>query len=202
MAEEILVKADEVWDYFQQNKLRLANKMHCIAKNEEYGIEIFLTEDAGFPAIYIENDSITIYENTIYNESKCNEVMKEIYDDYLTDRVVSLLANSSNDNDVYIETEEELNEMEIAAREEEISEAVQYCLDVILGGKGIIDYFDEIDEICEDVKDLLCEYLYCKWGIEPYRPMYVEFEDGTESFEEYPYEFLELENEDNPLFKQ
>ena len=87
-------------------------------------------------------------------------------------------------------------EMEI--REDEISEAVYMCVDTILD--GVLDCYYEIDEIIEDLKDILCEYLYCKWGLEPRRPMVLEYDDGSESYEEYPYSFMELENENNPLF--
>lgn len=60
---------------------------------------------------------------------------------------------------------------------------------------------DESFEIAEDVLDHMCEYLYRKYGISARRPMILEDENGEEFFEEYPYECMEFDDPDNPVYE-
>jgi hypothetical protein len=40
-----------------------------------------------------------------------------------------------------------------------------------------------------------------KWGLMIRRPMFLEDEAGEEFFEEFPYDCIEFEDEDNPIYK-
>lgn len=193
--ERIIIEASEVWEYFNDQFKELVNTMHMIAEHKDYGIEVYLSNEHGFPALIVEADGVEMYKETVLNEKDCESTVKEVYDTYLTDKVISKMLEDSDDDDY-----EEFINMEIEAREDELSEAVFNCIDVFCD--GAFEYYEEMAEICEDFKDLVCEYLYIKWGLEPRRPMILEFEDGSESYEEYPYSSMELENESNPLFMQ
>lgn len=196
MASKIIIEAEQVWDYFNTNFIKLKNAMHKIAEYEEYGIEIYITEASSLPRFVVEADSITLYEESVVNEVDCEITAKEIYDEYLTEKAIEKMLDDGSG----ISDEEEFQNMEIEERENELFAAVFDCIDTFCD--GVLAHYSEMDEICEDLKDLICEYLYIKWGLEPRRPMILEYEDGSESYEEYPYSFMELENENNPIFMQ
>ena len=65
-----------------------------------------------------------------------------------------------------------------------------------------IDSFGDADsfEIAQDVLDHICEYLYRKHDISSRRPMILEDENGEEFFEEFPYECMEFDDPDNPVY--
>ena len=201
--EVIDVQASEIWEYFEENKFRLKDHMHRIAKNDEYGVEIYLTNDDGNPSFLIAADGTEIYSVTAVDQKSCESLVKEIYDNYLTYKLFEKLSEDKDSKDDEEEelTQEQLEAMEIEFREDDMNYAVKDMLDVFLGGGGVADYFDNVDDICEELKDIICELLYCKYRIEPYRPSYVEYDDGTVKYEEYPYSEIELEHEDNPLFQ-
>ena len=200
MAENIILKPEEVWSYFKEHSEELKSKMHLIASNKDYGIEVYLTEHNGYPEIIVENDNTQLYKEGCLNASDCKEVATDVYRKYTTSEVLTEMLGLSDDEEEPPMTDEEKQELEIEMRECDMSEGVESLLDLFLGGEGVSAYFDEISDVTEDLKDLICEYLYCKWGIEVFRPMVLEFDDGTESYEEYPYSLMELENENNPLF--
>lgn len=57
-----MVPVDGVWDYFSTHLSDLASNYHLIANNEEYGTEIYLTEEKGFPCFTVEVDGCTEFE--------------------------------------------------------------------------------------------------------------------------------------------
>ena len=90
----------------------------------------------------------------------------------------------------------------IAERELELDDAVSMLLDTVIEEDVAMFLGPEADEICEDIKDHILEYLYRKHGISTRRPMVLEdTETGEDFFEEYPYEHMEFEDEDNPMYK-
>ncbi len=196
-SNNILIEASEVWDYFHNNKSDLINSMHMIAECAEYGIEIYLTEKEDLPEIIVNADDVQVYCELTVRSKDCETTVKNIYEDYLTEKAISKLLNSEADIEQI--NEEELREMEIEQREDEIDTAIWDVLSVVLDNGTY--YLDETNEICEDVKEHLLEYLYRKWGLEIYRPMVIEFDDGSEEYKEYPYEYLEFEHKDNPIYK-
>ena len=90
----------------------------------------------------------------------------------------------------------------ISERELELDEAISLLLDTVLEEDAVMFFGTETDEVCEDLKDHILEYLYRKHGISVRRPMVLEdTETGEEFFEEYPYDSMVFEDEDNPLYK-
>lgn len=192
MAEKITVLASEVWGYFQDSKEDLESYMHQIAGNPEYGVEIFVTEDSGLPRIVVTQDDVQVYEETAVSEHDCKKTVEQIYDNYLTSKVVTMLA--SDEVPTTMEDDDVIDEREV-----ELDNAVfDFVMTAVSGS-----YFDtpEFDDILEDCKEHFLEYMARKHGIPVYRPMILEYDDGTEELSEYPYEDMEFDDPDNPLYK-
>ena len=123
-------------------------------------------------------------------------IIKNIYETYLTDKVVATLSELDGGE---LLTDEEIEGI-IDERECELDCAVSDFLMVVLH-----DYFDDLTtdyaEICDDLKEHFLEYIARKHDLPVYRPMYLEYDDGDE-FEEYPYENMEFDDEDNPVYKK
>ena len=85
-------------------------------------------------------------------------------------------------------------------REEELDSLIWDFVMGVFGGDTYTD-FDCTGEVLDDLKDHFLEYMYRKHGFDIYRPMVLEDEDGTEFFEEYPYEHMVFDDEDNPMYK-
>ena len=84
----------------------------------------------------------------------------------------------------------------IEEREDEITVLFQNLLFDLL-----VDTANEdiINDIVEDVKEHTLEYIARKHGMPIYRPMYLEGEDGTDFYSEYPYEEMIFED-CNPIY--
>lgn len=199
MAAKITVSASDVWGYFQDAKEDLKSHMHQIAGNPEYGVAIFVTEDSGLPSIVVTADDVQVYEETAVNAHDCQKTVEKIYDDYLTSKVIaSLLGNEDDDADEL--TALDIEDM-IDERESELDAAVYEFVMTAIQDAYFDDCTSDFDDICEDLKEHFLEYMARKHGLPVYRPMMLEYEDGTEEMSEYPYEDMEFEDPDNPLYK-
>jgi len=182
----IIIKPEGVWGYFQRHKLELKEAMHLIAKDEALAIKIYVTEEKGFPEIILTDGDIEVYKENTENSTDCCETVSTIYDDYK--EYVGLGEESYALNDELPE------EYIILEREEELDDAFTELMLTIL------------DEQCdpgvmEDIKEHVLEYIARKHKLEIWRPMYLEDENGQEFYEEYPYECMEFEDEDNPIYQ-
>lgn len=187
MAARIIVEAGDVWDYFKENKDKFGDSIETIAENEEYGIEILLSADDDLPLIMVVADNEELDEEAAVSANDCFRTVKDMYDKYLTSEVINILIGDSEE---YTAAEE----LEIIdERETEIDGAIYACLEELV--PNMFDVVDDADDFCDDVKEHLCEYLYTKHGISIYRPMYLENEDGTDEFFEFPYPEMELDEE-------
>lgn len=194
MAANIIVEANNVWRYFKTHEAELEKGMKLIAENRSYGIEIFLTASNGLAIITVNADDDEVYEDEGFGNFDCGRVANEIYDTYLTSNALNALTDRILDKP----REEELSAAEEAdmmdERELELDEAVYSLMEAFV--PNLHDVADDVDEVYEDIKDLICEQLYTKHGISVYRPMYLEDDDGSESFSEFPYPEMELDDED------
>lgn len=180
----IAVEPDKVWTYFKENIENFSTDMRVIARNPSYGIEICITKAAGeFPTIFVLADDEEIDEETCVSQNDCTITVKKFYDKYLSDNIVNALM--SDDDSL---TEEEESD-KIDDRELELDDALYEFLQTLI--PNLFDVINDVDELCDDLKDSICEYLYKKYGISVYRPMFLECEDGTEEFTEYPYPEME-----------
>lgn len=180
----VIVGAAEVWEYFQKNKSPTLYEL--IAEEPEYGIEIWLINNYGFPEFIVTADDIEICDEQAFEQMECEEMVSLLYNDYLTSNVISTV-NNTHDEPERLSPDEEIEIRAIIEREDEINDAVCELLEVLLDSYA---NSTTISEVFEDLKEHILEYLYREHGISVYRPMYLEDEDGEEFFEEYPYECM------------
>lgn len=185
----IMVEADEVWGYFQQNKDELRNNAHVIAENDEFGVEITIAEEFGFPYIVVTADGYQYTEEYPASKSDCSAIVRELYDTYLTERF-------------FVEEEEETRfdqEDSISERELELDEAIMCLLEVILEEDPAM-LGANADTICDDIKEHILEYLARKYALPIRRPMVLEDADtGEEFLSEYPYSCMVFDDINHAL---
>ena len=207
MAEEISVPASEVWEYFQKNKNDLKSRMHMIAENKEFGIEVYVTEEHDLPNIVVTADDMQIISNNAINENDCYNVVSEVYDNFLTERVVSAVGYGA-DYDSYDKGfdgyngyyNDKIEEREcIEDREDELHYAISDFLTTVLRGSTFEDDITAVS-LEDDCLEHFIEYIARKHGIDVYRPMYIQYEGEDVEYCEYPYEVLEFEDENNPVY--
>lgn len=197
MATEIVLSASEVWEYFQTHKEDLEKHMHLIASNPEYGTEVYITEDTGFPNIVVTADGQQVYERVTISDVDCNKTVEEVYSKYLTANAVFELTDA--EDYLYADANDDVEEI-INEREDALYGAVYDFLSLASD-----EYFDfdspDVDDIIEDCKEHFLEYIARKHGVRVYRPMVLEYNDGTEEVSDFPYEDMEFDDPDNPLYK-
>lgn len=190
--QKITVAAGEVWGYFQKHKAELEKSEHIIAENEEYGVEISITNEEGLPCFMVTADGYQYAEERAISANDCKETVETLYENFLTEKFVD-----GADDESRLDQEDM-----IAERELELDDAVSMLLDTVIEEDVSMFLGPEADDICEDIKDHILEYLYRKHGISTRRPMVLEdTETGEDFLEEYPYEHMEFEDEDNPMYK-
>lgn len=194
--QEIIIEPCSLWEYLKglDKRGQLDNIMYEIAKSEEYGTVVYVSKDEkGRYRISVEADDIEVYSDFIYNKEDAEETCNKIYNNYLTDRVVEVLMEIGEDSALA-----QMDEIEI--REEELTNIVTVFIMDVLGGDT---YYDGtiFDEIIDDCKEHFLEYMARKHGFTIYRPMILEDEDGKDFFEEYPYECMEFDDKNNPIYK-
>ena len=189
---EIRVNPKEAWEFFEQHKESLFGNKLVIAENEDYGAEVFMTIEYELPKILVYLGGVAYHEEIAVSEEDCRKVLEEIYQDYLTGKIL--------DNEDYEEFSKAQIEDLIEEKESEFDEAVIYLIGLAIG-EDIEFLGEDADEIVEDVKDHILEYMARKHGLAIQRPMMLEDENGEEFYAEFPYECMEFEDEDNPIYK-
>lgn len=193
----ILIEATDLWDYYEEHQKELTASMHEVASCFDYGVKIYLTADEGKPQIVVEADEEEVYRENVMGKVDCQNTAEKIYDDYLTSKALEMLCL---DDRIVMSEEDEWDDA-IQEREEELDAAVYQFYTDVLGGSPYYDG-EDMDEMLDDLKDHFLEYMARKWGIDVYRPMMLEDEDGNDFYEEYPYECMIFEDEDNPIYQK
>lgn len=198
MSKKIAVEASELWSYFQKNKDELISSMREIASNDEFGIVIYLSaESEEFAHIIVEADDTEVYTETVISEGDCKYAAERIYNTYLSGSVVNVLTDGNiTDGRSWTQIEDE----EIENREYEIDDALYAFLGAVCDDVYYEDYYID-EELIQDVKEHFLEYLARKWGLPIRRPMRMEDEDGEIFFEEYPYQYMIFDDENDPVYK-
>lgn len=195
-SKEIIMTPSEVWKGYLSNKNSVNKRIVEIARYEDYGVSIYFYEEAENRLnIVVEVDDIEIYSEEVISERDCTSTVKRIYDKYLSPDILEIIQDIRDSDDSRFEQEDAISE-----REANLDELV---FDFVMGVMGGDTYFDggvyDFDDMCDDLKDHFLEYMYRKYGLDIYRPMILEDENGEEFFEEYPYECMEFD--DNPLYE-
>lgn len=221
----ILIEYSLAKEYFIQHKAELSKNSRVLAFDKDTGISIQLSANGDNPVVEAFDDTGSIYEIEVVQLSAFPQVVKIMYEKYLTSDVYEAITDSSivdkalqeggipvvdseedDDEQEADITEEELNdaiEDKITEREDELDTAMYDFLSTVAGWDAI--GLNITDEVVEDCKEHFLEYLARKHGVQIYRPMIIEYDndDGTtdEEYEEYPYDCLEFEDEDNPIYR-
>jgi hypothetical protein len=217
MAANIIIAPEEIWDYFEEHKDELETIIYIVADNKEYGTEICLTSDGRLPCLIVSADDVEIEQTTCPEKTNCLSEAKRLFDWYLTDKAVQVIADAFDAKEarefsdfydgerLYGEydygTEDEsllMIQEEIEDRESDLSWAISNFLETVLSDSNVSS--DEVIEIEEDCLEHFLEYIHLKHGLNIYRPMWIRYEDGSEEFEEYPYENLAFDDKDNPIY--
>lgn len=198
----IIVQPEDVWSLFQREQWVLRTQLKKIAENPEFSVVVYLTVEQGMAQIVVYVDDNEFFSEMCVSESDCTRTVRKVYENYLTSRIMNELFGEEYEGE---QNEEEYSrykiETEIDDRENELNIAVSDFLSTVLDGISIEDITDEADLIYDDIKEHFLEYLARKWDLPIRRPMYLEDESGEEFFEEYPYECMEFDDEDNPVYK-
>lgn len=195
--QEIITEPHNLWDFLQEEDKKgslESGVMYEIARNEEYGTTAYVSKDnKGRYCIVVEADDTEVYFGFISDKDDAEDTCKKVYDDYLTERVIEILTDFEEESAIAQADEIEL-------REEELTEIVMSFIMDVLGGDT---YFDGagLDAIVDDCKEHFLEYMARKHGLEIYRPMILEDENGEDFFEEYPYGCIEFDDKDNPIYQ-
>lgn len=181
------VKVDDLWDYFVQHRLELANSYHMIASSEDGEFEIYLTDEYGFPAFSIEYE-----EEEIYFVETCSALdAKTTYEDLLHQYIYKSVI-SSDDSGEYEDEEDDA-----VARCEEISCAVYDLLYVLLEARP--ESCDFTDEDYDKIASVVEQHLFDNYGISVRHPT-----EADGAIIEYPFgepDQEEAENEGLPDYE-
>lgn len=159
------ITVDELWEYFVKQRADLANNYHMIASNDVDGIEIYLTEECGFPYFVVESDGEKVFGTGTVSAFDAVKT----YDDLLTKYILPEVPTEGDD---YL-PEDGLDEPdEDEVRVEEIECAAEDFLLVLLEQHpedcGV--NFEDIDEIVSMVE----QHLFDRFGISVYHPVEVD----------------------------
>ena len=190
MYEMILLNPDEVWDYFYSSDTNFDDFNELIAYNEAFGVEIYLGSSYRRPVISVMIDDSLEFEDFAMSKADCTKIVSDIYNKYLMETVFDSeeVVELADDD----ESEEETEASIIDDNEDELDSAVIDFL-VTTTKLPYIEVTRIPKNIREDLKDHFLEYMYRKHGIEPYRPMIIEYDKGDEEFSCNPYKNLEFD---------
>lgn len=149
------IAVDKLCEYFIEHRADLENNYHRIASNDADGIEVYLTEECGFPYFTVEKNGVKIYMTGTSSALEAMETYASILSDYI-------LPDDGSD---------ELHEDEV--RLEDIECAIEDFLIVLLGGRHPEDYdigAQDMDEIVSIVE----QHLFDNFGISVYHPTEID----------------------------
>lgn len=194
--QKITVQAADMWDYFKKHKEELGKTAHVVAENDEYGVIITVTAEHDMPFFVVTADDYQYEEESAVSAEDCIKIVTELYDTYLTDKFLNA------ESDSLLEQEDMISE-----RETELDDAIILLLDAIVEDDSTMvlqSNGTDLDELCEDLKDHILEYLARKYDMTSIRrPMILEDDETDEEFfTEYPYECMVYEDEDNSTYKK
>jgi len=189
MGKNILIPAENVWDYYNSHMSELKTHMYELAENPEYGVVIYITDDGGLPTVIVNADENEVYSEAAVSQRDLMTTVKKIYDDYLTEKAIGLLTEPE-DGPTMFDLEDEIEE-----RETEIDDALEMFLDVVLDSSSAACMLLPGREDFDAIKEHFLEYLAIDQGLPVRRPMFLTDDDGADFFEEFPYEHMIFDDE-------
>lgn len=211
-AREIYVEPQEMWKHFQSHLCYVGSgASELIAEYPDFGVEIYLYSrelgDKCVPEFDIMMDGDIVHTDTTYTEVTTNQTAKKIYDEFLNyNRLIDLIYNTVDqegknaeqaagtvvgDDDSDEDTEIITPGIEMEQRESELLLAFAQFMRVAT--EDAEGKFPDAEVFNETYEHILA-YLYKEQHVDLYRPMVIEYEDGSEEYKEYPYDSLNLDD--------
>ena len=161
-----MVPVSEIWSYWLQHKQELEHKHICVADFPDDEIEIYLTNDYGYPSFSVDVNGFTETEEITIDKKDTESTYEALLNSVVEDEVLTKNDDDENeDADEKIEVEDtsiELEENEYLTRDDlnridEISDAVHCLLAVLLEADPDDAGFDqsEIQLVAEEIEDVL-----------------------------------------------
>lgn len=187
----INVQAADTWKYLQDHAEELDETMVVIGSDSETGVAIYITKHDEYAQFVVMADDMVECEDFGVSESDCEKTVSKLYETYLYNYVNSTLSAKADDDG---------RDEEIEMRDIQLQNAIEDFLDIAIEDSDVTRGMNvhEYTEMVDDLKEHFLEYMYRRWGLLIYRPMYLEDEKGETFFEEYPYQCLEFD--DAPLY--
>ena len=175
----IYVHVPELWDFFFQNRQTLADNYMLMADSPEELVEVYLTEEHGFPYFTIEINGVCEFKAGTVSREDAEGTYREILD------LLTPIAETCNSSDNEDGGDEIFDDNDLS-RLDEIDEAANEFLTQLL------EYSPE--ELCMDQDDIdlfvsmVEEYLFETHGFQVRHPTIVEIGDGNDPIViQYPF---------------
>ena len=211
MGVDIHLQPAYAWQFYQKNKVRLANEMVVIAENEDTGYSVCMTEEKvankGVPYFNVYREEEKVYAEGAISEKDCVKTLRDIYLKYLFPVVEvsggkkvesKKVDDLGQEYDPFIEEKEQEFEDIIYQRDDALFHAMSDFLQVVL----CCDDHDELvkeysaEMISEAVEDF-CNYMADIQLISVYHPRWEKNDEtGEDYFEEYPHLAVDDDEED------
>ena len=213
----IHIQPVELWTYYEEERLRLLNELVEIASYDDTNTSVYVTDEDGFPYLYVYRDDKKIFESKCYSQYMAERNLREIYASYLTPlKVVSGgAAANAEETEIHDDDNEDADTPpfdDLAAmtdeewdtycdeREGVIHDAVRSLIDILTEDEtSSLELSSEDDDSFNTVVDKIVEYLAIKCGFRIRRPMEVVADDSGELVRsDYPYEDYDFGEGDLP----
>lgn len=179
MSVRIILKPEDVWQYYVDHTAELQEHMKLAAFSPDFDTEVQICEDDDLLTAYIYLNDQEIAKEEMITAFDAKATMERLYKEYIYNAEDFV-------KQWQLQQDEDEEEDIIETRELELDDAAYEFLVSVLG-EAFDVHSKETQEILEDVKDCVLPMLYEKHGIEVYRPMYIADDDGNEEFCLYPY---------------
>lgn len=217
----IHIQPVEAWAYYEENRLRLLEELVEIASDESTNTSVYMTDEDGFPYLYVYRDDKKIFESKCYSQYMAERNLREIYAKYLSKLQVVVGGASAEqeeedcppydddddddadtppiDGDLAAMTDDEWTEY-CDEREGVIRAGVTSLIEILTEDEtSALELTAEDDDSFETVVDKVVEYFAIKCGFRVRRPMeVVDEESGLVVRTDYPYEYYEFGEGDLP----
>ena len=213
MQPEIHIQPVEAWTYYTANRKRLEEEMVEIASNEATNTSVYITDENGFPYLYVYRDDKKIFQSECHTQYEAERNLRVVYAQYINslhvvdtseEEEVGRFSGNANESpedeedddadtppfdDLAAMTEEEWGTY-CDEREDVIHDAVLSLIDILTEDEtSALELSSEDDDSFNTVVDKIVEYLAIKCGFRIRRPMEIVDDDSGELVRsDYPYE--------------
>lgn len=191
------IHESELWEHFLKNKEALLSHEDLVCQNNDIGVSIYVTAeyptlsgDGILMKLILAEDQEEVDSRICESPKRVKKVYEEFYE-FISGKPIYADASDEEEEDEFIRNR-------IEEQETALDDAVYTFLDIASNGSAI----NLTDEELSDIKDHFCEYIARKHGVDVFRPMFLENEEGVDEYYDYPYEDMEFEDEDNPIYQK